>query len=66
MQTLILKVDDKVYKDILSLLTGKEGIIIEKPSQVENIKNLFKKKVKTFKKIDDPLEWQKKIRSEWD
>ena len=66
MQTLILKVDDKVYKDILSLLTSKEGIIIEKPSQVENIKNLFKKKVKTFKKIDDPLEWQKKIRSEWD
>ena len=66
MQTLILKVDDRIYEDVLSLLMNKEGVIIEKPSQVENIRNLFKKRVKAFQKIDDPIKWQRDIRKEWE
>ena len=66
MQTLILKVDDKVYEDILSLLISKEGVVIEKPSQVECIRELFKRKVKAFQEVDDPVKWQRNIRKDWE
>ena len=66
MQTLILKVEDNVYDKILDLLSTQKGVIIEKPSQVKEIKKLFESKIKAFKNIDNPVEWQKNIRSEWE
>jgi len=66
MQTLILKVEDNVYDKILDLLSTQKGVIIEKPSQVKKIKKLFESEIKAFKNIDNLVEWQKNIRSEWE
>jgi len=72
MQTIILKVDDNIYEDVLALLKNlsKKGVIIEnKTSQVKikKLKEFLKKnKVKAFKDIDDAVKWQRDIRSEWE
>jgi len=70
MQTIILKVDDNIYEDVLTLLKNlsKKGVIIEnKTSQAKKLKEFLKKnKVKAFKDIDDAVKWQRDIRSEWE
>ena len=77
MRTLHLKVNDNLYGILLAMLKGlpNEKIeIIEEDDDIDLL-NMDNRKVvdimecggalKSFTKIDDPVAWQKEIRSEW-
>ena len=75
MHTIKLKVKDSLYSHIMYLLNSLDQQEIEIIEDIGNktdlstkqeIKALFKdKNVKLFRKIEDPLEWQKRQRDEW-
>lgn len=78
MKSLKIEVDEKSYKHIIFLLKNLKikGLrIIEEDTTKkrtnnytkESLKKLFNKKnVELFKTIDNPLEWQRKQRDQWD
>lgn len=78
MKSLRIEVDEKSYKHILFLLKNLKikGLrIIEEDTTKkrannhtkESLKKLFNKKnVELFKTIDNPLEWQRNQRDQWD
>jgi len=70
MRTIIIKVDESIYDNVMFFLKNlkDKGIIIEeKNSQAKEIKKLLNnKKVTPFKNIKDPLKWQEDIRKEWE
>lgn len=79
MKTLRLNIEDNLYETLLPMLKGlpEEKIeIIEQQSEKRSLSNSDKErpfnimqytgKIKSFSKINDPVAWQKKIRSEWD
>ena len=74
MHTIRLQVEDSIYQNIIFLLKNLklDGLKIEdnyhkEESTKAKIKNLFElKKVKVFENINDPLQWQKDIRDEWE
>ncbi|RLA06658.1 MAG: hypothetical protein DRQ51_08720 [Gammaproteobacteria bacterium] len=71
MQTLQLQLKNNLYHGLLQILsTFPKGDykIIKTPNKTTNTKNIndYYGKIDSFKNIDDPVEWQKKIRAEWD
>ena len=75
MHTIKLYLEDDIYHNIMFLLKNLnlQGLSIEEEitnrensTTKENITQLFEsKKVTVFKKIDDPMKWQKEQRDEW-
>ncbi len=75
MHTVQLKLDDSIYGNVMFLLNNldlkgleiKEIKLEHKQNNKDKINKLFKsKKINLFSSIDDPLEWQKKQREEWE
>lgn len=75
MHTIKLKMEDNIYKNIMFILKNLQlkGLEIEEicedtstKSTKTKMKELFSnKKIDTFKKIDDPMQWQRQQRDEW-
>jgi len=75
MKKLHLTVEDHLYDTLLAMLKGlpeKDIEIIEdhnislKKDESKSIDiNQFAGKIKSFSAIEDPVAWQKEIRSEW-
>ncbi len=75
MHTVQLKLDDSIYSNVMFLLNNlnlkgleiKEVRSEDKQNNKDKINKLFKsKKINLFSSINDPLEWQKKQREEWE
>ncbi len=75
MKTLRLTVDDYLYDTLLAMLKGlpEQNIKIIEDSQVQTKTdevsfdiNTFAGTIKSFLRINDPVAWQREIRSEWD
>ena len=70
MRAIHIKVQDDLYHTVISFLKRFEpqGVIIEeKNTQADELKALLQhSNVTPFKKIDDPLLWQKTMRNEWE
>ncbi len=75
MKTLRLTVEDYLYDTLLAMLKGlpKQNIKIIEDSSVQTKDdekpfdiNTFSGTIESFSKINDPVAWQKEIRSEWD
>lgn len=68
MYTIKLKIADDIYNHIMFLLNSqdKEKLEIEEiESKTENGLDFSKYKIKSFKNIKDPVQWQQNIRNEW-
>jgi len=78
MTTLIIKVDDEEVESfkktlnkmpyVRDIVVAKQTATLAEPSQSERIKNILEaaKDKKLFDDIEDPVEWQREIRKEWD
>lgn len=66
----IIRIPEK-YKQwanaLVRIILLKETDVVEKETKKENLKMLFKKiqQKNIFKKINDPIQWQKELRNEW-
>jgi hypothetical protein len=76
MQRVTLDIQDSVYDHIMYLLqhlekgrvkiVSKEEIDLEKRSLKDDLKNLItQNKMKAFKDLKDPVQWQREQRDEW-
>ena len=70
MHTIKLTVEDSVYSHIIFLLKSLNKkdikIIEDKVTKTKSTSIDFSKyKVKAFQEIEDPVQWQQKIREEW-
>jgi len=74
MHTIKLKIEDRIYKDVMCMLSNLKvkGLEIEEIKEYSaipaksKIKALFQnKEVEAFKSISDPMQWQKQQRDEW-
>lgn len=75
MHTIKLKVEDNLYGHIMFLLSNLkvQGLEVEEIQEKESptskkskIKQLFENKnIEVFQSIDDPMQWQKQQRDEW-
>jgi len=75
MKTLQLTVEDYLYDTLLAMLKGlpEQNIKIIEDNQVQTKTdeasfdiNTFAGTIKSFLRIEDPVTWQREIRSEWD
>ncbi|MGB4268844.1 MAG: hypothetical protein WBK20_06645 [Spirochaetota bacterium] len=78
MKTIILKVDDNSYPEVIKaindLTVSANGKIQIEESDINNIifnenrilEVLKNKKINLFSKINDPIQWQKNQREGWD
>lgn len=75
MHNINLQVEDNIYQNIMFLLNNLNlsGLKIQEENSLNTLDfNKSKKtidfsayKIESFKKLDDPVEWQKKTRDEW-
>ena len=75
MHTVKINIDDSIYNHVMFLLQNLnyKGLEIVEEKKIDSGQNtkdlvmeLFKsKKMEFFKKIDDPLEWQRSQRNQW-
>ncbi|NWF66932.1 MAG: hypothetical protein HXX81_05640 [Campylobacterales bacterium] len=73
MHVIRLKVEDNIYQNIMFLLSNLnvKGLQIDEittsKQQKSEIKKLFQnKKIELFKNINNPVDWQRKQRDEWE
>ncbi len=76
MKTLKIYVSDSIYEHIIFFLKSLPTNLIKisdedevfDDSKKQQIKELFKtyRDIKPFKNIDNPIDWQKGIRNEWE
>jgi len=74
LKTLQLKMDDSLYETVLAMLKGlpeeKIKIMEEDKISIGEKSNFdimqYAGTMKSFSNIEDPVAWQKDIRSEWD
>ena len=74
MKTLQLTLSDHIYDTLLAMLKGlpEEDVEIKEIESADMSEkkefdiNQFAGKISCFKDIEDPVAWQKEIRSEWD
>ena len=70
MHTVQLKIDNSIYHNVMFILNNLKlkGLEVkeEKTTNTQiNSLDFSKYKVKAFKDINDPVEWQQSIRDEW-
>ncbi len=73
MHTVQLKIDNSIYDNVMFFLNSlklkgleiKEGES-EESSNSKDILDFSNYDVESFKNIENPLQWQKDIRKEWD
>ncbi len=69
MRTIRIDVNENILDKVmffLKHLPKKDIRIISEEKQEQHPLDMSKYKIDTFKKIQDPVEWQRSIRNEWE